>query len=85
MKYLLRPITIEAYRFTGDISGPLAKCVLSFPFPNKTTRYAVVTPNGNMPIKIGDYVVEIVQDEFWPCPAEEFERTYGRLAIKERA
>lgn len=82
MKYRKKPVIIEAIEYTGDniqelwdvfgardIYGPTEKNELPY----------IMTLEGNMTISKGDYIIQGVEGEFYPCKPDIFEKTYEAI------
>ena len=92
MKYRKKPVVIEAYRFDGGnipANGAFAAPPWVFEaLAAKTLFYGghsatgihnglfVKTLEGNMHVSTGDFIIQGVQGEIYPCKPEIFEMTY---------
>ena len=73
-----RPITVEAIQYSGkglanftpEFRG-VVKGLYDEPF--------IVTLEGRMKIKIGDWIIKGVNGEFYPCKPDIFEKTYEEV------
>lgn len=84
MLYKKKPVVVEAMQYTPET---MAEC-LQFLKDNEA-RYVLasaepevidiklVTLEGSMAVKYGDYIVKGVHGEFYPCKPDIFEATYG--------
>ena len=79
-----RPVEIEAVQFTG--SGDSCTALTEF-FGGPAAGVArwksctydggyIVTLEGDMEFRPGDWIIRGVQGEFYPCKADIFEATY---------
>lgn len=86
-EYEKRPIRVKAIKFTGENR----EAVLRFAMPqlsDDAINGAVVmqlpivinTLEGDMLVSQGDYVIQGIKGEFYPCKPDIFEATYCRLA-----
>ena len=89
MKYRKKPVVIEAFKFDGDFisstgdlyvpewaSEALDIGVLVFEGENDLF---VNTLEGKMLVTPGDYVIQGIQGEIYPCKPDIFEATYESL------
>ena len=90
MKFIKKPVVIEAVQFLGFESNDnfserpdwLKKAIYKdetvklFGEPNKLT---IETLEGPIYADIGDYVIKGVQGEIYPCKPDIFEQTYERV------
>lgn len=82
MKYRKKPVTIEAVKFTGDtkpFTGELQKfaniiCCLSHDGNYEGAH--IHTLEGKMIIGSGDWIIQGIKGEFYPCKPDIFEETY---------
>lgn len=75
MKYKKKPVIVEAIQYTDD---NLLE-VMKFCGEGKTLfdyYLYIVTPEGNMRVCKGDYIIKGVRGEFYPCEKSIFEETY---------
>jgi len=85
MKYRKLPIVIEAFRweddcnlFSEDIPGWF-KDNLKTDFYFSNMNLFIRTLEGNMKVNDGDYIIKGVNDEFYPCKPDIFEKTYEKV------
>lgn len=76
MKCRKKPIVVEAIQYTAD---NLLE-VMKFCAGGKKTIFDdylyIVTLEGNMRVRKGDYIIKGVHGEFYPCEKSVFEETY---------
>lgn len=80
MKYRKKPVVIEAIQWNGN---NLEEC-LNFMSDNGFLGYGhncknqiiIKTLEGDMLANINDYIIKGVNDEFYPCKPDIFEKTY---------
>lgn len=74
------PVKIRAIKWDGTNFGKVAlfcnKIVQAN--PNKD-ELLIATLEGTMIASIGDYIIQGVNDEYYPCKPDIFKRTYERL------
>jgi len=82
MKYVKKPIVIEAVRYDGtnvneidDFVGSDLR-VSQDHYATDDVTLSIETLEGWMKISVGDYVIKGVQDEFYPCKPDIFEASY---------
>jgi len=83
MKYIKKPIEIEAIQFTGNnfdeiksFTNNLAYRICS-PFKNYC---CIPTLEGDHMAKEGDYIIKGIEGEFYPCDEEIFKKTYDKIS-----
>lgn len=86
MKYRKKPVVIEAFEYMGKdkdilnnipVWGKTAyeKGILYF----KYNELYVKTLEGNHHASVGDYIIQGVNGELYPCKPDIFEKTYEQL------
>lgn len=77
MKYRKKPIIIEAVQWTGENIKEIEH------FTRGKARYnlwvdtfEIKTLEGTMVASIGDYIINDVKGEYYPCKPDIFEQTY---------
>lgn len=86
MKYRKKPVVIEAFKYDGDFvgrSGDLyvpewaleALDVGALQYEGQGDLY-VNTLEGKMLVTPGDYIIQGIQGEIYPCKPDIFEATY---------
>lgn len=88
--YRKKPIEIEAVHWDGSAeeAGPIIDWILSS--SNRTARYrddepciVIDTLEGMMAATPGDWIIQGVQGEFYPCKPDIFKATYDEVAEPE--
>lgn len=78
MHYRKKPVVIEAIKWTGDNVKELTKFMeiphVSYEIPSR--KLSVVTPEGVMTAKKGDYIIKGIKGELYPCKPDIFAETY---------
>lgn len=79
MKYRKKPVTIEAIQWTGSNVDEMKDFVndagiISF----CTGELLIKTLEGTMLAREGDYIIQGVNGEFYPCKPDIFEKTYEK-------
>lgn len=83
MKYRKKPVVIDAIQWDGN---NLEEC-LNFMSDNGFLGYGhnyknqiiIKTLEGDMLANINDYIIKGVNDEFYPCKPDIFEKTYEKV------
>lgn len=87
MKYRKKPVIIEAVQFNRskaekDVAKyypmvtDLASSTTVLGVEEREDRFFISTLEGNMTVKDGDYIIQGVEGEFYPCKPDIFEKTY---------
>jgi len=81
MKYRKKPVIVEARILTEDNMDDLAKWSNGIIRINEAfeTWIDIYTIEGIMKARIGDYIIQGIKGEFYPCKADIFEATYEEL------
>ena len=80
MKYIKKPIPVEAIQWLGDNPEE----ILTFtegncPIFSNTGDITIQTLEGKMSAPIGSYIIKGIDGEFYPCRKEIFERSYRKV------
>lgn len=77
-KYRKIPVTITAVQFTGD---NFRECedFIGEAFDNSLNYPNIKTLEGIMRVDVGDYIIEGVKGEFYPCKPDIFTLTYEEV------
>ena len=84
MKYVKKPVVIEAQLFSGTLTCKKAICAI-FPALNtvglswkgdNVSCWEISTLEGKHRVSTGDYVIKGIKGEFYPCKPDIFELTY---------
>ena len=75
MKYRKRPVVVDAWEWTYEMDRGLE------PWPAPVWRDGAEPPyiktlEGDMIVKVGDFIIKGVQGEFYPCKPDIFKTTY---------
>ena len=91
MKYRKKPVVIEAFKWTGDmdqeedpewIIEAIKRHEVWFRFTESPdpivnrTRMVIKTLEGEMEANPGDFIIQGVNGEIYPCKPDIFEKTY---------
>ena len=93
MKYRKKPIVIETFQYDGDLMNTNGNyyvpewAVLSHKagilffdsIGKEPCELFVETLEGKMRVSVGDYVIQGVNGELYPCKPDIFEKTYEKV------
>ena len=93
IKYRKKPVVIEAFRWTGDetqeeypiwmveaLKNDTAwMCVDPFSRSDTVTHMAIKTLEGTMEARFGDWIIQGIKGELYPCKDDIFQATYERV------
>lgn len=92
MKFRKKPVVIEAFKYDGDLSNrdnefyvprwaekAYRNEIIFFDSEKEPGACYIKTLEGNMLVSVGDYVIQGVQGELYPCKPDIFEQTYERV------
>lgn len=81
MKYVKKPVVIEAFKWDGtdecidSVDWAYLK-LLNGDIGRTCNRLFIKTLEGTMEAKEGDYIIKGVEGEIYPCKPDIFEKTY---------
>ncbi len=82
MKFRKKPVVVEAMQWDGTIKG--AGAVIEWAgagecsYSHVLGKLLILTPEGTMGAKPGDWIIKGVKGEFYPCKSDIFDATYER-------
>ncbi len=90
MKYRKKPVVIEAFQYDGDLKGPDGQYYVPNwavkAYEDGTMYYGeldgqpgelfIKTLEGVHRASVGDYIIQGVNGELYPCKPDIFEKTY---------
>jgi hypothetical protein len=86
MKYIKKPIEIEAIKFTRDtwdevksFTNNNAHTLMIEKRINGNAKCIITTLEGQLIAKEGDWIIKGIKGEFYPCKADIFEMTYDKI------
>lgn len=89
--YRKKPVVIKALQFTDDSPEVLIQLQEFMNGDLKVTyekpdnpQVLIHTLEGDMKASIGDYIIQGVNGELYPCKPDIFEKTYEAVEWKER-
>lgn len=74
-KFRKRPVVVEAVRWMGDNFGELTD-LMHNAYGVDDKKITIATLEGVMTADVGDWIIKGVNDEFYPCKPDIFEKTY---------
>lgn len=79
MKFRKKPVVIEAFQWNGE--RPLPSPLIANWDNNPMTPEKVTIPTleGNMVVSKGDWIIQGVAGEFYPCKPDIFGMTYEKV------
>lgn len=88
MKYKKKPVVVEAFQYDGDLKGADGKYYV----PDwaaeayekgimyyDLTELFINTLEGTHHVSVGDYIIQVVKGELYPCKQDIFVKTYDVL------
>lgn len=77
MRYIKKPVIIDAVQWLGDNWIQMDKFITQDhrTYPSYG-EIVILTLEGEMIARVGDWIIKGVQGEFYPCKPEIFEMTY---------
>lgn len=97
MKYIKKPVTIETFRFDGDLKNSKGEyyvpewAVEAFKigilyygrFQDRPHELFIETLEGLHHVSVGDYVIQGVKGELYSCKPDIFKATYELVSDEE--
>lgn len=80
-KYRKKPVVINAVQFNGD-NFKECKAFIGENFDNTLNYPNIKTLEGVMRVSVGDFIIEGVNGEFYPCKPDIFAKTYEAVEDK---
>lgn len=78
MKYRKKPVVIEAFQFDGSNVDDVLSFTRHTAYHQDGQLY-IPTLEGDMKASTGDFIIEGVNGEFYPCKPDIFEKTYEKV------
>lgn len=80
-QYRKRPVTVRAVKWTGDNFDEIREFVKGQPLTLYKNdfgfiRLLIETLEGDMHVEVGDYIIQGVHGEYYPCKPDIFSETY---------
>ena len=82
-KYRKKPVVIEAVVWNGENNDEIIEFCgeknVEFSDVFFLTKFYILTLEGKMEAAFGDYIIQGVNGEFYPCKASIFKKTYEKV------
>jgi hypothetical protein len=85
-KYRKKPVVIEAFKWTGDQNQTEDPIWIVEAIKNGTVKFnqlselmEIETLEGTHTAQFGDYIIQGVKGELYPCKPDIFEMTYEKV------
>lgn len=87
-KYVKKPLVVEAHQLTMDNLKESIDMLVADGYDAKTYSKAPMravsglimkTTNGDIIVNFGEYLMKGIQGEYYPCPADVFDKTYNKV------
>ena len=78
-KYRKKPVVIEAMRWDGLNQREIETWAGKIFAPDLSDKLAIITLEGQFYASIGDWIIQGVKGEFYPCKPDLFEATYEKV------
>lgn len=80
-KYQKLPVVIEAIQIGTHEDMPhwFVSALVNRKILSRINGFAIITNEGTMRAENGDYIIQGVNGELYPCKAEIFEKTYRKV------
>lgn len=80
MKYIKKPVIIDAVQWTGDNFDEIEKlCAFRVTEPRLDKTFKLFTLEGNMYVMLNDWVIKGIKGECYPCKPDIFDLTYEKV------
>lgn len=87
MKFRKKPVIVEAFKYGEDTVAALdwsesltginqSPLFIVFFSSERESGLYIKTLEGDMHVSVGDWIIQGVQGEFYPCKSDIFEKTY---------
>ena len=77
MKFRKKPVVIEAVQFTGRNYREIMRfCAIARDPVDTYPNLIIPTLEGDMLASVGDWIIQGVSGEFYPCKPDIFAKTY---------
>lgn len=89
-KYRKKPVEVDAFQFCGDFMKVGANCrgvpdwgICAYDdgviYYKKIDECFIKTLNGDVRVRVGDYIIRGINGELYPCKPDIFEKTYEKV------
>lgn len=77
MKYIKKPIPVDALQWTGDNFSAIQDFMIGCPVVITTRNELIIsTLEGDMRAPVGSWIIRGAANEYYPCRRDIFEQTY---------
>lgn len=85
-KFRKKPVVIEAVQWNGTNSVEVARFMGESLYGEWVNEISIRTLEGVMTASLGDWIIKGVNNEFYPCKPDIFEKTYESIeTVNEQA
>lgn len=81
-KYRKKPVVIEAIQWTGDNKEQMKQFIKNNIYFTGNGELHIFTLEGEMSAAVGDYIIKGINNEYYPCKPDIFEKTYERVVTE---
>ena len=74
-KFRKRPVVVEAFQYTGDAAA-VARHFTDMSYSTMNGVFKIFTLEGEHIASVGDWIIEGVKGEHYPCKPDIFAATY---------
>jgi len=78
-KFRKKPVVIEAMQWFDDVDSTSALFEFCNAIKSTETGIKIKTPEGELNISKGDFVIKGTKGEFYPCKPNVFEEVYEKV------
>jgi len=78
MKFRKKPVVIEAVQWDGKNVSEMLD-FMPGPYFKSYGKLQITTLEGTMTASVGDWIIKGINDEFYPCKPDIFEKTYEKV------
>ena len=79
MKFRKKPVVIEAFKYQTDIVPEWFRNANGITVNVQTGSCFIPTLEGTHEAKVGDYIIQGVKGELYPCKPDIFDMTYEKV------
>lgn len=77
-----QPIVVEAVQYDGENQKEIEAFMETGSYVHNFEKFMIVTPEGNMIITEGDWVIRGVNGEYYPCKPDIFQKSYSIVEVE---
>lgn len=86
MKYIKKPVVVDAIRWTGDNWDDIEKFSpygIKFNYPSRLKSLTIDTLEGHVTAECGDWIIKGIEGEIYPCKDSVFQKTYDPYFVSQ--